>query len=135
MSWSCVIRQANWTIGLSCMDNIGPTLWGGWEENREPPGYMAGTHELVRGNSVTYEDDNVEAGKDITGTTEAHVDMDRKSGTHVGYVGKVETSEDTTGTAEARKEAHVGMGGKSGTRVEYVGKVETREDTTGTAGA
>ena len=95
---------------------------------------MAGTNELVRGNSGTYEDGNVEAGKDITETTGAHVGKGGKSGIHVGYVGNVETREDTTGTAEARKDAHVGMGRKSGARVEYVGNVETREDTTGTEG-
>ena len=96
---------------------------------------MAGTHKLARGNSVTYEDGNVEAGKDITGTTEAHLGIGEKSGTHIGYAGNVETREDTTGNAEARKETHIGMGGKSGSRVEYVGNVETREDTTGTKGA
>ena len=106
---------------------------GGWEENRETPGYMAGTHELARGDSGTYEDGNFEA--DITGTTEARVGIGGKLGTLVGYAGNVETREDTTGTAEARKEAHVGMGGKSVRRVECAGNEETREDTTGTAEA
>ena len=93
---------------------------------------MAGTNKLVRGNSGTYEDGNVEAGKDITETTGPHVGKGGKSRIHVGYVGNVETREDTTGTAEVRREAPVGMGRKSGARLEYVGNVETREDTTGT---
>ena len=68
----------------------------------------------------------METREDTTGTAEARKEAHVGMG---GNVGKMEMGEDTTGTAEARKEAHLGMGGKSGTRVEYVGNVETREDT------